>query len=250
MEITIKDLWGVFKKMFIIMLVFAIICGAAAYIYANKYMQKMYTSSFQCVILPQEKITASQPDAAGMQNTPVEELNNFLVVGGKAIKTLSSLLMAEDTMVLILKNLEDMRELNSSDPLYVTDFDYTADELYKMFRFTMPESDTDLVFTVSCNAYSAHDTYVLLNAFGQIVNQRAAEFWGDETFRVEQCQEPKEGTLVSPHTLRTTVIAAAVGAIIPYMIFLVITMFNSRIKKEDDIKNNFDYPLLGRVPHF
>lgn len=250
MEITIKDLWTVLKKSFVFILVCAIVCGAVAYIYTSKYMQKTYTSSFQCVMLPQQKITTSAPDATGNQNTPMEELNNFLVVGGKAIKTLSSLLMAEDTMDKILENLESMRKLNPGNTTYVTDYEYTASQLYSLFSFSLPESETDLVFTASCKAYSAHDTYVLLNAFSEVINERAADFWGQETFRIEPCQEPKEGTLVSPHAKRITVIAAATGAFVPYLIVLAVTMFNSRVKKEEDIKNNFEYPLLGRIPRF
>lgn len=250
MEITIKDLWNVFKRFLILILVCAILCGAAAYFYTTKYMQKVYSSSIECVLLPRKDITAGETDAVGNQKSPEEVLNNYLVVGGRAIKSLARILMAENTMAAVLNDIKGMSESNPGDSKYITKSTYTANQLRKLFTFTMPEDDTDLVFTVSCNAYSAHDTYVLLSAFGRVMNQRADAFWGEETFKIELCEEPKMGVLGYPHVNRITAIATAAGALVPYFIVLAFTLFNSRIKKEEDIKNNFEYPLLGRVPHF
>ena len=250
MEITIKDLWNVFKRFLILILASALLCGAAAYVYTTRFVQKVYSSSVECVLLPQKDIVTSEPDASGNQNTPVEELNNFLVVGGKAIKSLSSLLMAEDTMESLLTWLKNTSTDNPGDERYITDYEYTATQLYQLFEFNAPNEDTDLIFGVSCSAYSAHDTYVLLNAFSEVMNQRATAFWGEETFRIELCETPKEGGLDYPHVNRITAIAVAVGIFVPYLLVLVVALFNSRIKKDEDIKNNFRYPLLGRIPHF
>lgn len=248
MEITIRDLWNVFKRFFILILVCAILCGAAAYFYTTKYMQKVYSSSMECVLLPREDITATEPGATG--KTPEEVLNNYLVVGGRAIKSIARILMAENTMEAILKDIEDMSKVNPGNKKYITEGTYTATQLRGLFSFTMPEDETDLVFTVTCRAYSAHDTYVLLSAFDRVMNGRAEAFWGTETFEIERCEDPKAGTLNSPHVSRITAIATVAGALVPYFIVLVFTLFNSRIKKEEDIKNNFEYPLLGRIPHF
>ena len=82
------------------------------------------------------------------------------------------------------------------------------------------------------------------------MNGRAEALWGDNTYMIELCTQPKDGSLNYPHVNRITTIAAAAGALVPYLIILAFTLFNSRIKKEEDIKNNFEYPLLGRIPHF
>ena len=108
MEITIKDLWNVLKKSLILLLVCAILCGAVAYIYTTKYMRMVYSSSVECVLIPAETYGTVTPDASGAVKTPIEELNNFLIVGGRAIESLSRLLMAEDTMVAILSNVENL----------------------------------------------------------------------------------------------------------------------------------------------
>ena len=129
---------------------------------------------------------------------------------------------------------------------------YTAKQLYNLFSFHAPDGDTTLVFTVSCSAYSSHDTYVLLTAFSNVMNERAEALWGKNTYMIELCTQPNEngGSLNYPHVNRITTIAAVAGAMVPYLIILAFTLFNSRIKKEEDLKNNFEYPLLGRIPHF
>lgn len=250
MEITIKDLWNVLKKSLILILVCAILCGAVAYIYTTKYMRKVYNSSVECVLIPAETDGTVTPETNGVQKTPIEELNNFLIVGGRAIESLSRLLMAEDTMVAILNNIENLKAQNPDNQKYILENTYTATQLYNLFSFHAPEGDTTLVFTVSCNAYSAHDTYVLLSAFADVMNGRAEALWGDNTYMIQLCTQPKDGRLNYPHVSRITTIAAAAGALVPYLIILAFTLFNSRIKKEEDIKNNFEYPLLGRIPHF
>ena len=249
MEITIKDLWNVLRKSLILILVCAILCGAAAYMYTTKYMRKVYSSSVECVLIQADNQQGAT-DSGEVTRTPIEELNNFLIVGGRAIESLSRLLLAEDTMESLLKTVENLRQQNPNDPKYQLQNKYSATQLHNLFSFTDPEGDTNLVFTISCDAYSAHDTYVLLNAFGEVVNERAVAFWGDDTYQIELCTAPKLGYLKYPHVNRITAVAAVVGACVPYLIVLAFTLFNSRIKKEEDLKNNFEYPLLGRVPHF
>ena len=250
MEITIKDLWSVLKKSLIFIIIFALLCGIAAYVYTDQYVQKVYVSSLECILMPKEVDLSESTDPDGVVMTPMEQLNNYLVVGGKAIKTLSNLLMSEDTMALVIKYLDTMRTLNPGNRDYITDYQYTAASLRGSFSFEAPKEETNMVFRIVCSANSAHDTQVLLSAFSAVMNERAESFYGDDTFYLEPNEEPKVGGLDSPHIKRVTAIATAVGAFLPYLAALVITLFNSRIKKEEDIKNNFEYPLLGRIPHF
>ena len=241
MEITIRDLWNVLKKSFILVLVCAIVFGGVAYIYTANFVQKVYTSSNEYVLL----LDRSNVDA----DRPVETLNNALVVGGKTIMTLSSYLMTESTMKSVLKYVEDMRTLYPEDANYQLDHEYTERQLLSLFSFQKPEEETDTVFSVSCRAYSAHDSKVLLSAFGAIINERSAAVLNG-VFIIAECDPPQDGVKTAPHASRTALIAAVVGAAIPYLIFLVAKILDSRIKKEEDLKNNFDYPLLGQIPHF
>ena len=239
MEITIHELWNILKKTFLLVLICAIVFATVAYVYTSSFVQKVYTSSTDYVLL----VKNTDEDMA------VEKLNNSLVVGGKSIMTLSSYLMTESTMNNILRYLGDMHVIDPDNRDYVTDHSYTASQLRSCFTFIKPEEETDLVFGVSCRAYSAHDARVLLKAFGAVINERAESVLNN-VFYIEECDPPANGSLTSPNVMRTTILAGIIGALIPYLIALIVTILDSRIKKEEDLKNNFEYPLLGQIPHF
>lgn len=242
MEITIHELWNVLKKSFLFVLIFTVLFGAVAYVYTSSFAQKVYTSSTDYVLIVKDSGENSEP-------TSVEKLNNALVVGGKSIMTLSSYLMTESTMSSILRYLEDMHKIDPENEDYITDYTYTSRQLLGCFSFIKPEEETDLVFGASCRAYTARDARVLLKAFGAVINERADSVLKN-VFVIEECDPPINGTLTSPHVLRTTILSAIIGALIPYIFSLVVTVLDTRIKKEEDLKNNFDHPLLGQIPHF
>lgn len=243
MEITVRDLWNVLKRAFILMIICALLLALGMGIYTAKFVQKVYTSSVDYVLLVKEG-GSTQTDKG-----TVESLNNALVVGAKAIPTLSSYLITETMMESVLRYVADMHALEPQNPDYVLDHTYTASALKKAFTFTLPKEETDLVFSVSCRAFSAHDSRVILNAFGAVVNERATNVV-DDVFYIEACDPPKDGTLTSPNLSRNVTLAAAIGAVLPYVVFLVITLLDSRIKEEEDLKNSFEQPLLGQIPHF
>jgi capsular polysaccharide biosynthesis protein len=116
------------------------------------------------------------------------------------------------------------------------------------FSFTHPKQETDVVFHVSCNALSPKDSYILMNAFTAIINERSEKVLND-VFVIDVSTEAKMGHLVSPNIVRNTVIAAFLGALIPFIFVLLRTAFDTRITKEEDLKEKFAYPVLGQIPH-
>ncbi len=243
MEITIRDLWNVLKKAFILMIICALLFALVAGVYTAKGMQKVYTSSTDYVLLVKEGSSTTTESGS------VESLNNALVVGAKAIPTLSSYLITETMMESVLRYIEDMHALDPENPDYILEYTYTASALKGAFTFKLPEEETDLVFGISCRAFSANDSRVLLSAFGAVVNERAVKVV-DGVFYIEACDPPKSGSLSSPSLSKNVLLAAVIGTLLPYIVFLVIALLDSRIKEEEDIKNSFEQPLLGQIPHF
>ena len=215
MEITVRDLWNVLKRAFVLMIVCALVLAIGMGIYTSKFVQKVYTSSVDYVLLVKEG------NSNLTEKGTVESLNNALVVGAKAIPTLSSYLITETMMENVLRYVADMHALEPENPDYILEHTYTAGALKRALTFTLPEEETDLVFSVSCRAFSAHDSRVILNALGAVINERAANVVRD-IFYIEACDPPKDGTLTSPNLTRNVMLAGAIGALIPYAVFLVI----------------------------
>lgn len=243
MEITVRDLWNVLKRAFVLMIICTLLFALGMGIYTAKFVQKIYTSSVSYVLLVKEGTSNLTEEGT------VESLNNALVVGAKAIPTLSSYLITETMMENVLRYIADMHALEPENPDYILEYTYTAGALKKAFTFTLPKEETDLAFGVSCRAFSAHDSRVILDAFGAVVNERASNVVRD-VFYIEACDPPKDGTLTSPNLTRNVLLAGVIGALLPYAVFLVITLLDSRIKEEEDLKNSFEQPLLGQIPHF
>lgn len=236
MEISVKDLWRVLKRSFLFVLIGAILLSLGFYFYTSNRVQKVYQSSAKYFLSPQNPAITT------------EELNNNLVVGSKYIKTLGSYLMTEETMKLLLLDVDRYAELEPD--AYQLDYTYTAGNLLGLFEFISPdEEETNLVFQVKCKAYSANDSRVLLDIFGRIINERCQEAVLKGAFEAQTIAAPKNGSLVAPNAKMSALLGAVLGAAIPYVFFLVLSVLDTRVKSEEDIKSKFKYPVLGQIPH-
>ena len=54
----------------------------------------------------------------------------------------------------------------------------------------------------------------------------------------------------SPSYSRMTVLGAAIGAFLAMLLLMIQYLQDTRVKDEEDLTNLFDYPILGRIPHF
>ena len=68
-------------------------------------------------------------------------------------------------------------------------------------------------------------------------------------FEAQTIAAPKNGSLVAPNAKMSALLGAVLGAAIPYVFFLVLSVLDTRVKSEEDIKSKFKYPVLGQIPH-
>lgn len=243
MEITIKDLWKVLKKSIVLVLACALLFGVVFYVYTETRVPKVYQSSAKYFLSSQSNSTT--PDLIG-----TTDLNNTLVVGSKVIATMGEVLITEETMVQVLRFVEQWNAQNPRDDSYVLSRKYTAAALVSAFTFVGPTKDeTKLTFTVRCRAYSPEDSRILLDAFGNIINERVQKDVLRGIYVVKNIEAPKTGAKISPNVMTNTLLGCVIGAVLPYAFFLVLAILDTRIKSEEDIKNKFKYPVLGQIPH-
>lgn len=237
MEISLKDLVKVLKKSALFMIIGAVLLSAVFWVYTTVSVQKIYQSSAKYIMVPESGTVED-----------LSTLNNTLVVGGRIIHTMGEDLMNEETMKSVLRFIEERHAQIKDDKEYVLEHEYTPAQLLSFFTFVAPDNENvTTVFTVRCRAYSPADTQLLLKAFGSIINERAKSLLSG-IFHVEVSAEAKPGVLVSPNVTKNAMIGAIIGAVVPYIIVLVYTILDTRIKTEEDIKNRFEYPILGQIP--
>lgn len=235
MEITFKELWSALKKSFVWMIIFALLLGGAFYVYNEKIATKSYSSSMEYILLAKDGAVADE-----------EKLNNYLVVGAKCLPTLKSVLMSERTMEGVLDYIKQSHELEPDSEDFVLDGNYSARGLVGAFSFSA--GDDTLVFRVSCRASSPKDARVLLHAFSEIINERSEDVLHG-VFVIEQSLNPTNGYKVSPNTSQQTLLGAVLGAVLCYGAVLAVTILDTRVKQEKDLKNRFEkIPVLGQIP--
>ncbi len=67
---------------------------------------------------------------------------------------------------------------------------------------------------------------------------------------VTPLSKARKANQVSPRTLVSTLLAGVLGVAVTCMIIIYLAVSDKTINGEDDIKNNYDIPLLGSVPDF
>ena len=238
MEISVKDLWSVLKKSANYMLIGAILCSVVFWCYTTVAVQKVYQSSAKYILVPKDGVADD-----------LTTMNNSLVVAGKVIPNLKSYLMNEKTMESVLAFIEARHAQLPNDTKYVLENNYSPARLLSLFNFIQPNSvDAMTVFEVRCKAYSSADSEVLLDAFGNILNERSGKVLSG-IYHVETSTEPAKGALIAPNVATNTMLGMLIGAIVPYVIGLVYFFLDTRIKTEADVKNRFGaYPILGQIP--
>lgn len=237
MEITVKDLWSVLKKSIVLMLVCALLFGLAFYVYNAKFAKKMYSSSVEYILLAERGTIEDE-----------SMLNNYLVVGVKCIPTLESVLMSEMAMEGVLNYIQQSHEMEPDNPDYILEGSYTARGLLGCFSFGWESIET-LVFTVNCRAASSRDCRVLLNAFSEIINERSMDVL-QGVFFIEQRLTPANGYKVSPNATQQALLGAVLGAVLCYAVFFAVSILDTRVKHEKDLKTRFErIPVLGQIPH-
>ena len=127
--------------------------------------------------------------------------------------------------------------------------EYSAHDLLECFSFSAPSDDeTILTFSVRCTTNSSKDCRILLNAFGLIINERCKTKVLNDAYEVEIIRAGANGAKIAPNPMNKALLGAMIGAALPYAIFFVLNLIDTRVKTEEDIKSRFEYPILGQIP--
>ena len=99
-----------------------------------------------------------------------------------------------------------------------------------------------------CRATSPKDSRILLHAMGNVINERAKTAVLNDSYEVETIAEPANGAQIAPNPMNKALLGVAIGAVLPYLVFFVLALIDTRIKTEEDVKSRFEYPILGQIP--
>ncbi len=227
-SITSRDLLNLFIKNIFIIFLSAVIFGAGAFIYCEKFTQEKYAAQGE-ILVTNGGIVSSELSENKVANTDVAASINLL-------PTIRSTLASSGIYKEFADYLKETRNIN---------YPYS----YLMAAASVDQSDDQSLFlSITFELNSKKEAIGVTNEFlkfapGYIEN------------KIEGCRaeaDPQCDTAVktAPHTFSTTVIATVCGAILCFAVVFLISLFNLSIKSDEDFSTRYNIPVIGNIPDF
>jgi len=221
-EISLIDLWNIFKKIWYLVAITAIIFGAVVYGYLSYFSVPMYSShSTFYVYYGGENNTVGTN--IGMAQTLVGAYEEFIV----------------DNVVI--------DEMKAKIPALAN-----ASRSRIRSMLTVQSDEEKMIITVSAthsDPQVAYDMLQIVTEYGVMEAERILDKAGQKDSGISFINAAELATAPdSNNKLIKTVLAAAIGAVICYAVFFVRSMFDYRIHSESDLEDRFDYPVISAIP--
>ena len=252
-ELSIRELFRVFKRSWWKMLIFALIAMIAAGTYTYYMIPERFSSSIKFYIRNEQNNTDYINPAL---LTGSDQLaNNYISIinGDRCIFDIKNALEADG----ILKSTGDIRGMlsaskESDTSIFTVRVSGTdAAEAYAVATLIAQRAPDIITETAKLNSNT-----VIYGTVAEVDDRNYADFIGhqaairvDKTPCVEVINNPVEDTEPdSPSIPRNVLLAGFVTAIIVYIVVLLLSLLDTAIRTEEDVKKCIDVPVLGVIP--
>lgn len=237
-NITSKELFNIFLKNIIIIIISAVICASGAYIYCENFTDERYMAQGD-ILVTNGGITSSSTESQTESQTTSSGTavgNTDVVASINLLPTIRSILSG----VGVYKDFAVYLSENSN-------YNYN----YKTLKAAASIAQTDeraLIVTVSFELGSSKEAIDVTNHF-----LRFAPTYIEskiEGSRIEADPECDSAVQTAPRTFSTAFIAAIFGAVLCYVIVFLVTISNSTIQSDEDFSARYNIPVVGNIPDF
>ena len=202
-------------------LILALLAGAAAgYFYTSQYKPDTYTAQTSLIVQSSQK---------------TEEISQTQLTASEKLV---------DTCIAILNSDAVIKK----DVINVTGLPYTEKEIREMTSMSA-ENDTQIL-RISVTGLSAKEVTQIAKAFSEYGSQTVMEKLEGGFIKIlDDATVPEQPN--SKGIIRNMALAGFVLALLCAGIIVVITMFDTRIKSEEDMQLvRGDVPIIGAIPSF
>ncbi len=182
---------------------------------------------------------------------PQYESSVSLYVNNETSKTVNKVLgsditasqMLVDTYIVMLKSDTVLNEVsNILEKGGIKD--YNAEKLRECI--TASAIDETEVFEVKITGADPQQTYIIANVIADVAPKMIQAFV--EASSIKVVDYAVEGERVAPNVQKNTAVGSVIGFVVACLIILVIDMFDTRIKDEEQLKA-WNLPILGSIPN-
>lgn len=236
-EITIKDLAEIlFPKLWIVVIV-SILVSAFTFVYSSFLKDDTYTDSSLHYVF--------KPDNTGTEITTGDNLS----VAQGMVEIYKVMLEGE---IFLKKVVVDI----ANDEAYAQYKDITKGITINAIRSMMNVSQYNetAVFSISITSGSPELSCVILKAIYNNLNEDQLQDIIPNTFKISSFKaptEPENAKSIAPnskHTVRNTLLAFMISAVVVVVAIWVYSFFDVIIRDRKKLSDNIDIPILGVIP--
>lgn len=210
-----------------ILIAVALVAAIVAFSYCNFIAVPRYSSTGSIVVT----------NGAIINNSSSQSTSNKV-----STSDIAASLQLSNTIIDILNTNDIYKELASD-----LGNKYTYTDL--MGRATVKRRSEDTLFIdATFTADTPEEAQALVNGFLKLVPDYILKFIPNSTAAVTTTAD--KAVKIYPRTSKTVFVSALAGVLLSYAVIYLISIFNTTIKNEDDVKSNYDLTVLGNIPDF
>lgn len=211
----VKNLW----KRKLMILIVALVTGAGAFAYSTFIVKPEYTSTTRIYV-----VNRNQGDKPGLTNQDLQ-------AGTYLAKDYRDIILSQDVLEEVVSDLK---------------LDLTPKGLANKIKVTVPV-DTRIV-SISVNDRVPEEASRIANSLREVAAQKIISI--TRVSDVTTLEEARPAiSPSSPNIKRNTLIGFLAGMIGTSVIVLHLELFDTRVKRPEDIENTLQMTLLGVVPN-
>ena len=220
--IDLRDLLKVLKEHLIVIIVATVACGIAGFALSNFVVEKKYVS--EALLYVENSANKSEDSAINI---------NDINAAQKLVNTCQILFTSDN---VLNKLAEDLSSLG-----------YTAGQYKKMISVSSVNNTEVLEVSVESNSPET----------SKLVADKVVQLSMDEYYRVIKngsIEVVSEAALPKTHTFPSnttfTLIGLVIGLFVTYFIYLLIELFDTKVKADDDLAKRYDIPVFAEIMDF
>lgn len=240
-NITAKELFNIFLKNILIIFISAIICAAGAYVYCEKFTDERFKAQGDILVTNGGINSNNNENASSETDSTQSDIKESV---------------ANTDVAASINLLPTIRSILSGTGIYIdfatylrenTDYDYGYKTLLTASNVSQ-ETERALILTISFELGSAEEAMDITNIFLKF----APSYIEGKIKGCDIDADPECGSAVqtAPLTMRTSFIAAILGAVFAYAIAFLFTILNSTIQSDEDFSARYNIPVVGNIPDF
>lgn len=232
-EFSLIDVLQLLRKRWWIILLCSMLVAVGSGFLSMYTYKPTYSSSVSFYVSD-----SNSNDEQSSASEDVSQVNYAL----KAVKNYMELLKSDDFMEEISEAYE------AKYPKEWERQNYRIARLSDSLVFTATE-DT-FIFTVEVTTRNKSDSYRIAQLVEELAPERIKTMTNRDALEVNDSARVASQPSNSNHRVRNALIGFLLGAILSFLVVFIIDISDARIKNEEDVTENYPFPLLGTIPNF